>query len=80
MDQRAAHDSVVDALLEGPKPARRALALRLARLVDDPETPPHVIASGARVLAAVLEEIEHEPKPEASWITEARERISGNSA
>jgi len=70
------HNSVVEALEDGPKAARRALALRLARLLDDPDTPPHVIASGARVLSAVLEEIEREPKPEASWITEARERIN----
>ena len=72
--------SVVEALEEGPKAARRALALRLARLLDDPSTPPHVIASGARVMAAVLEEIEHEPKPEAAWITEMRERIDGNNS
>jgi len=73
------HESVVEALEDGPKAARRALAFRLARLLDDGETPPNVIASGARVLAAVLEEIEREPKPETSWITEARERISGSS-
>jgi hypothetical protein len=51
-------DSIAAALENGAVAARRALADRLARDIDDPKTPGYARATMARVLADLLRELQ----------------------
>ncbi len=66
--------TIADALVDGAAFARRALAERLARDIDNPKTPGYAKATMARVLAELLRELEaHETQVDAA--AEARRAL-----
>jgi hypothetical protein len=67
-------EKIADALADGASAARRALAFRLARDIDDPKTPGYARATMARVLADLLRELA-EDDAQADAATEARRAL-----